>query len=133
MKTLVIETPYRYGGIMQNFEMDAEQWSKVIPEMSHCYKCGRRIKNAIKGKQIIKNYPYAMFLTYKEDKKVLRGAIEPLCRSCAYSYKLGVLEMDGEEYQCENEFNEEEYKQKIKVHDLIANNFTGIFNHDSYY
>lgn len=123
MKTLVIETPFRYGDIMQDFEMDAEQWSKVIPEMSHCYKCGGIIKNTI----------YAMFLTYKEDKKILRGAIEPLCRSCAYSYKLGVIEMDGEEYQCENEFNEEEYKQISKVHTLIANNFIHVFNHDSYF
>lgn len=113
--------------------MDVEQWGELIPKMSHCYKCRRRMKNRIKGKQIIKNYPYAVFLTYKEDKEVLGGEIKPLCRSCAYSYQLGVIEMDGEEYQRENEFNEEEYKQKSKLHTLIVNKFTNTFNHDSYY
>lgn len=57
----LIDKPFRYGGMMRNYDITAEQWGEMMPKsMSRCYICGERMKNIYSqsGQLLHKTYPY---------------------------------------------------------------------------
>lgn len=132
MKNQIIEQPFRFGGLMHDYSGDVEYWGKRIPEMRKCFKCGKLMENhRDKDDNIIqKEYPYMVFLdTTLNDKRTCYNKV--ICRKCAYSYGIGVIEMDGETYNKINEFDEEEYKREIFPEPVVTY-LTDSFLKDSY-
>lgn len=93
-------TPFRFGGILRRYDLTTFE---LLGEEKDCYVCGCDMSN---------RFPYTA--TYRiikgEDVGMCRFHI--LCRECAYKYKLGVIEMDGETYRNLDDFREREYKDK---------------------
>lgn len=111
---IIIEQPFRFGGLMHDYTEDVEYWSERIPEMQNCFKCGKLMKNHRdkEGNIFQKEYPYMTFLDITlNGKRTCYNKV--ICRKCAYTYGLGVIEMDGETYFNFNDFDEEEYKREI--------------------
>lgn len=113
-RTLVDE-PFRYGGIMHDFDRDVEGWRGVINRQ--CWCCGGDMtKNfySLSGTLIKRSYPYvAIFKITKGENKGM-SRFRTLCRACAYGYGRGVIEMDGYKYMNRNEFNEDKYKKQLE-------------------
>lgn len=129
---IIIEQPFRFGGLMHDYSVDVEDWAERIPEMDRCFKCRKLMKNhRDKDDNIIqKEYPYMVFLDV-----TLNGMCacynKVICRKCAYSYDIGVIEMDGEVYLNFYDFNEEEYKRKT-FSEAVTTLLTDSFLKDSY-
>ena len=123
------DKPFRYGGIQHDYDADVEEWiaqgDSVKAELKRrglqsgnpyrrCFCCGGKMRNASgpSGTLLRKQYPYCG--EFKKRNGLFFFAI--LCRSCAYAYGRGVVEMDGETYQDPGDFNEEAYKREEKKH-----------------
>ena len=112
--------PFRYGGIMHNYEKDIEEWQKNEGDapkkdrhFEKCFGCGGRMRNIYSpaGALLKKSYPY--MAAFKIQRGIYKGCsrFRVLCRSCAYDYGKGVVEMDGETYTDPYQFNEAKYKK----------------------
>lgn len=124
----LIDKPFRYGGIMHNYDRDWDEWIGISDTPSDlrrktpydkCYCCGGRGGNLYSpnGTLLKKNYPYMAF--YRITKGTNKGynKCRIICRACAYDYGKGVIEMDGETYQNKADFNERRYKESLKSED----------------
>jgi hypothetical protein len=112
----LIDQPFRYGGIMHDYDKDVEQFGLAETKYGkRCWCCGGRPMNCYSssGTLLKYNYPYiAVFkITKGRDKGLNHFAY--LCRRCAYNYGRGVIEMDGLVYWKYDDFNEAEYKAKL--------------------
>lgn len=110
----LVEEPFRYGGILHQFDKDVEYWNGVIEP--RCWCCGGNMTKNLYSKSgtLLKRiYPYvAVFkITKGKHKGMVRFRV--LCRACAYNYGVGVVEMDGNKYMKKDDFNEEKYKKRM--------------------
>lgn len=110
----IFEKPFRYGGIMHDYEMDVEQWDM----WKKCYCCGGTPKNtySASGTLLKRNFPYIASFRIMRGENKGKMKLQYLCRKCAYDYRLGVIEMDGKTYYKYNDFDEIEYKSKQGEH-----------------
>lgn len=113
-KTILCK-PFRYGGIMHDYNKTVEDWLGIINPL--CYCCGGDMTTNLytRGGHLLKiSYPYASM--FKITKGHYKGnyKLETLCRACAYDYGMGVIEMDGETYYNYYDFNEHKYKKTLK-------------------
>ena len=108
------DKPFRFGGIMHDFGMDAEQWADAIPSMRRCWSCGGKMRNfrSVQGTLMHTSYPYVAVFKVTKGKHKGQNWFKTLCRSCAYAFGNGVIEMDGNTYQNPGDFNEAEYKKQ---------------------
>lgn len=112
-KYTLMDKPFRYGGIMHNFDMDNEEWSAYLNRKLKCWCCGGVMKNhKYSDGSVHKFYPY--IATFKITKGEYKGMnkFRMLCRACAYEYGKGVIEMDGNTYKHPLDFNERRYKHE---------------------
>ena len=114
------DQPFRYGGLWHDYDLDVEEWAEIVPTMKICHVCGKEMKNspASDGKPIRRQYPYMGTYTIRGGIMKGYGMFHVMCRECAYEYKRGVVEMDGEIYQQKDEVNEEKYK-KVNGYKLL--------------
>ena len=129
---IIIKQPFRFGGLMHDYSTDVEDWGERIPEMNRCFKCRKPMENHRDkdGNIIQREYPYMFFLDVTLNG-IHNSYNKVICRKCAYSYDLGVIEMDGEVYLNLNEFNEEEYKRRT-FSEAVTTLLTDSFLKDSY-
>lgn len=108
--------PFRYAGIAHNYEMDADDWAKYMPEhMSKCYICGGKMGNIVHNGTLLKRtYPYVATFEITKGKNKGMSKFRCLCRACAYNLGKGVIEMDGYTYRDRNEFSESKFKNALK-------------------
>lgn len=110
-------TPFRYAGILHDYDKTSEEWAEYMPNyMSKCYICGGKMKNIYspQGTLLKRTYPYiASFVITKGKNKGL-SKFHVMCRSCAYDFNMGVIEMDGYTYTDRNEFKESRFKDALK-------------------
>ena len=108
------DKPFRFGGFGHDFVSDAEEWANYIPAMRRCWSCGGEMKNlrSVHGTLLHTNYPYLAVFKISKGKNKGKNWFKTLCRSCAYDFGRGVIEMDGETYQKPEDFNEAAYKKK---------------------
>ena len=115
------DIPFRYGGIMHNYEADIEWWQsfdikyktpKKYRNYDYCYACGGKMQNCYSpsGTLLKKSFPYMAFYKIFKGKNKGYNRCKIICRACAYAYGKGVIEMDGKTYQDYYEFNEIKYK-----------------------
>lgn len=106
----IFEKPFRYGGIMHDYEKDVEQWDM----WKRCYCCGGVPRNVYSnsGTLLKRKFPYIASFRIMKGKNKGRMKFQYLCRRCAYDYHLGVIEMDGKTYFDYNDFDEIEYKSR---------------------
>lgn len=107
----LVDIPFRYGGIMHDFDKDVEDWRGVINK--RCWCCGgdmTRNTYSTAGTLLRKQYPYVAVFKISKGKNKGMNWFKTLCRACAYNYGRGVIEMDGYKYMKSNEFNEAKYK-----------------------
>lgn len=113
------DQPFRYGGIMHNYDWDVEQWQtsgiKHDP-MRRCYICGGKMRNCYSqsGTLLRRNYPYIGVFKIVAGKYKGHFSFRIMCRACAYAFGRGVIEMDAETYYDPYIFREELYKGKLK-------------------
>ena len=126
----LIDQPFRYGGIMHDYEKDNEEWTEYLPDgkrIMRCWCCGGVMRNSrsINGTLLKRNFPYTGM--FRITKGYLKGGFrfKMLCRACAYDYERGVIEMDGETYKRPDEFNESKYKESDEYKEWIAENESG--------
>lgn len=112
--------PFRWGGISHNYEMTNEDWQKEswVPysgKPMRCYACGGIMKNlrSRSGTLLQQHYPYCGVFKITRGKNKGKFMFHILCRSCAYMYGRGVIEMDAETYKSPLEFDERKYKEAI--------------------
>lgn len=79
------DKPLRYGGIFHDYSKTAEYF-QTKPE---CFCCGG---------DLCKCAPYIGVFKFTKGKNKGFFKFRLLCRTCAYDYGRGVVEMDGEEY-----------------------------------
>ena len=84
--------------------------------MKRCYCCGGRFQNARsqRGTLLKVLYPYAAFFLISKGYEKGRYRLRPLCRSCAYAYGVGVIEMDGNTYKEYYDFDEKKFKEQYE-------------------
>ncbi len=108
------DIPFRYGGIMHDYEKDVETWASQIPNMKRCWCCGGYMRNHVfSDGSVLKRFPYVGFFKISRGKNKGRYRLRVLCRACAYLFERGVIEMDGNTYRRPDEFNERKYKEEI--------------------
>lgn len=111
----LVDKPFRYGGIQRNYDLDVEGWRGAINKK--CWCCGgdmTRNLYSYNGTLLKRCYPYiAVFKITKGENKGL-NRFRTLCRACAYGYGKGVIEMDGNVYNNEYEFNERRFKKSLE-------------------
>lgn len=109
----LVDIPFRYGGILHNYDMDVEEWHGIINK--RCWCCGGDMtKNtySLSGTLLKRNYPYVAEFKVSKGKNKGKYWFKTLCRACAYDYGRGVIEMDGNTYTNYFEFNESKYKKE---------------------
>lgn len=109
--------PFRYAGIMHDYEKTSEEWAEYMPKhMSKCYICGGKMRNCYspQGTLLKKTYPYIATFRITKGKNKGMNKFRVMCRACAYNLGKGVTEMDGYTYTEPNEFNESRYKEALK-------------------
>ena len=77
------DKPFRYGGIMHNYDRTSEEWAEMIPKMRRCYICGGKMRNiySTSGTLLKKTYPYVgMFHITKGENKG-KSKFRPMCRA----------------------------------------------------
>ena len=109
--------PFRYGGILHNYDWDIEDWQKPVKNspFKKCHCCDGTLHNIhspITGETWKHTYPYCASFKVTKGKHKGNYQLKILCRECAYAYGKGVIEMDGQTYYNPNEFNEKKYKEK---------------------
>lgn len=112
------DIPFRYGGIEHDYDSSFRDWyyglqraltdKRLYNMYRTCYACNSDMHFNTS------EYPYIATFKYLKGKNkgLLRFRI--LCRECAYKYGKGVIEMDAETYYNMDDFNEREYKERIK-------------------
>jgi len=78
------DKPFRYGGIMHDYDRTSEEWAEQIPEMRRCYICGGKMQNIYSpsGTLLKKTYPYiGLFRITKGKNKGMGVAMEGVCDS----------------------------------------------------
>lgn len=110
------DKPFRYGGIMHDYDSTSEEWAEKIPEMRKCYICGGKMQNVYSssGTLLKKTYPYIGLFRITKGKNKGKGKFRVLCRACAYDLGRGVIERDGHIYKNKNEFHENKFKDALK-------------------
>lgn len=111
------DKPFRYAGIMHDYDKDSEDWAKYMPEhMSKCYICGGKMRNirSQSGTLLRKSYPYIAAFRITKGKNKGMAKFHVMCRTCAYALEKGVIEMDGHTYKDMYEFNEHKFKESLK-------------------
>ena len=110
------DKPFRYGGIMHNYDRDAEEWAEAIPEMRRCYICGGKMRNVYSpsGTLLKKTYPYAGLFRITKGRDKGKAKFRVMCRACAYDLGKGVIEMDGHTYMYSLRFSESKFKDALK-------------------
>lgn len=111
----LIDSPFRYGGIQHDYDMDVEDWRGVIH--TRCWCCGGDMTRNFYSKSgtlLKKQYPYVAVFKITKGKHKGLNWFKTLCRACAYDYGRGVIEMDGNTYMNYYEFNEAKYKRSIE-------------------
>lgn len=109
--------PFRYAGIMHDYDMDTEEWVKYIPEhMRKCYICGGEMRNvrSLSGTLRKKTYPYMALFNITKGKYKGMSQFHIMCRACAYNFGKGVIEMDGYTYKDFYDFDESKFKKAVK-------------------
>lgn len=109
--------PFRYAGIMHNYDMDVEEWAKYMPEhMRKCYVCGGEMRNyrSLSGALLKKTYPYIASFKITKGKNKGMSQFHVMCRACAYDFGKGVIEMDGHTYKNFYDFKESKFKKKLE-------------------
>lgn len=104
--------PFRYGGIMHNYDMTFDDWADVDEKAyGKCHICGGGTRSAANGIRH-KTYPYcgAFKITRGRHKGSFRFKI--MCRACAYDFGRGVVEADGNTYWDYYAFNEEKWRER---------------------
>lgn len=112
----LVDIPFRYGGIMHNYDMDVEDWQGVINK--RCWCCGGDMTRNMylkSGVLLQKLYPYVAVFKITKGKHRGQNWFKTLCRGCAYDYGRGVIEMDGNTYMNPVEFNESKYKKEMRI------------------
>ena len=110
------DKPFRYGGIMHDYDSTSEEWAEKIPEMRKCYICGGKMQNIYSpsGTLLKKTYPYIGLFRITKGKNIGKGKFRVMCRACAYDLGKGVIEMDGHTYKDKNEFHENKFKEALE-------------------
>lgn len=113
----IVDVPFRYAGIMHDYDKDSEDWAKDMPKyMKNCYICGGKMGNiVINGTMLKKTYPYIGEFRITKGKNKGKFKFHVMCRACAYSLGKGVIEMDGYTYHDSYEFNENRFKESLKT------------------
>lgn len=108
--------PFRYAGIMHDYNMDAEEWAEYMPEhFSKCYICGGKMGNIVHNGTLLKRtYPYVASFRVTKGKNKGLERFRVMCRACAYDFGMGVIEMDGYTYTDRYEFKELRFKEALK-------------------
>ena len=108
----IIDKPFRYGGIMHDYDSTSEEWAEKIPIMRRCYICGGKMQNIYSpsGTLLRKTYPYIGVFRITKGKNKGMCKFRILCRACAYDLGRGVIEMDGHTYTNGLEFSESKFK-----------------------
>lgn len=115
---LLIDRPFRYGGIFHNYDLDWVEWIDYMrgrsSSMRKCFCCGAPGDNLYDstGHLVAHRYPYAAFFLYNRGSFKGKGysTIRIICRACAYKYGKGVVEVDGNTYYNYDEFHEYLYE-----------------------
>lgn len=104
----IVDKPFRYGGIMHNYERDADEWASLNEHCKRCYCCGGKMGNIYSpsGTLLRKSYPYMAMFKITKGRNKGKAWLKILCRACAYEYGRGVIEKDGITYYRPNEFKE---------------------------
>lgn len=110
-KYTLIDEPFRYGGIMHNYDRDNEGWSEYLNRKLTCWCCGGEMKNHhFSDGSVHQFFPYVATFKFIKGRNKGLNRFRMLCRSCAYEYGRGVIKMDGKTYKDPDEFNERKYK-----------------------
>lgn len=114
------DVPFRYGGIFRDYSADNDAWQRdvwrnVQKAPMRCWCCKGIMKNSRSksGTLLRQNFPYIAVFKITKGKHKGMSKFRILCRSCAYAYGRGVVEMDAETYTSPHEFDELKYKEKI--------------------
>ena len=114
--------PFRYGGFFHEYGFTNDDWQEKVwshdkrrraPMRCHCCNGVMRNLRSPRGTLLANSYPYMAVFRITKGQYKGRFQFRILCRSCAYRYGRGVIEMDGETYMQSREFNEEKYKEQI--------------------
>ena len=106
------DQPFRYGGILHNYDMDNEEWSAYLDRKLTCWCCGREMKcHHFSDGSTHRFFPYIAIFRITKGKNKGMNRFRMLCRACAYGYGRGVIEMDGKTYKHMLDFNERKYKR----------------------
>ena len=111
------DKPFRYAGIMHDYDKTSEDWSEYMPEyMRKCYICGGKMCNVYsqQGTLLKKTYPYIGAFKITKGKHKGMAKFHVMCRACAYALGKGVIEMDGHTYYDSFEFNESKFKIALR-------------------
>lgn len=113
------EQPFRYGGLLHDYSADNDEWQEKVwscvkKAPMRCWCCNGIMKNSRsqRGTLLRQNFPYIGIFKITKGKYKGKFQFKVLCRSCAYAYGRGVVEMDAETYMNPDEFNELQYKEK---------------------
>lgn len=79
------DEPFRYGGIFRDYSCTAEYFHPK----AKCFCCGGDLRKCA---------PYIGEFEFTKGENKGRFQFRLLCRTCAYDYGRGVIEMDGEVY-----------------------------------
>lgn len=96
--------PFRYGGFMKNYDREIHE---IVGHDMRCWCCGGVMRSSNPRTHRIKPYTAVFRITKGKDKGMNRFRV--LCRSCAYDYGKGVIEVDGKIYFDKKDFNEKKY------------------------
>ena len=106
------DQPFRYGGILHNYDMDNEEWSVYLDRKLTCWCCGGEMKcHHFSDGSVHRFFPYIAIFRITKGKNKGMNRFRMLCRACAYEYGKGVIEMDGNTYMHMLDFNERKYKR----------------------
>ena len=103
-------SPFRYGGILHNYDKTCDEWYEDHPGYRKCYCCGGSMKNSMP--HLHTTFPYMGNFKITKGRLKGYGRFKILCRRCAYDYGKGVIECDGNTYYDYYEFKESRWKKE---------------------
>lgn len=128
----LVDKPFRYGGFWHDYDSTNDDWqekvwSKAFKAPVRCWCCNGVMRNirSVSGTLLKASFPYIGEFRIIRGKDKGKFHFKILCRSCAYRYGRGVVEMDAETYKKSSDFDEMKYKEWLKKDEAVIVSQTG--------